>query len=173
MAQPAQLAPWRAHRGSPSLRRGRGVSAVTAVQTVAQRRVHAREAGASHGRAKVRAAATDPATDGSRHESPQRRRSRAGAHGVDRAKLHDLRQRLKAHSYGQSGQDPRKLFSHYDRDNSGALSLAEFTRAVRKSGHMTRGMISDKELRLLMTQNRLLVNDFDPEKQHKQHNLPQ
>ena len=150
--------PYESPRGAgvrvpPSLRRGRGVSAVTAVQTVAQRRVHAREAGASHGRAKVRAAAaTDPATDGSRHESPQRRRSRAGAHGVDSTKLHDLRQRLKAHSYGQSGQDPRKLFSHYDRDNSGALSLAEFTRAVRKSGHMTRGMISDKELRLLFEQ---------------------
>ena len=25
--------------------------------------------------------------------------------------------------------------------------------------------VQDKELRLLMTQNRLLVNDFDPEKQ--------
>ena len=64
--------------------------------------------------------------------------------GVGPKKLESLRQRLKAHSYGQSGQDPRKLFQHFDRDNTGDLDFKEFKAAVRKVGRMTAQQISDK-----------------------------
>eukprot|EP01043_Picozoa_sp_COSAG02_P041399 COSAG02_NODE_3427_length_6761_cov_10.306214_3_plen_462_part_00 len=60
-----------------------------------------------------------------------------------------LRKKLQSMSYGTHGQDPRKLFSHFDRDNSGALELAEFRSAVRKGGHMTSADITDAELRRL------------------------
>jgi hypothetical protein len=51
---------------------------------------------------------------------------------------------MKAHSYGQSGQDPRKLFKHFDRDNTGELDFDEFKAAVRKVGRMTAKQITDK-----------------------------
>jgi Ca2+-binding EF-hand superfamily protein len=64
--------------------------------------------------------------------------------GVGSRKLESLRQRMKAHSYGQSGQDPRKLFQHFDRDNTGELGFEEFKAAVRKVGRMTIKQITDK-----------------------------
>ncbi len=60
-----------------------------------------------------------------------------------------LRKKLQSMSYSTHGQDPRKLFSHFDRDNSGALDLAEFKSAVRKGGHLTSADITDAELRRL------------------------
>ena len=44
------------------------------------------------------------------------------------------------------GQDPRRLFEHYDRNNSGTLELTEFSAAVRKGGGLTTQVMSDKEL---------------------------
>jgi hypothetical protein len=60
-----------------------------------------------------------------------------------------LRKKLQSMSYGAHGQDPRKLFAHFDRDNSGTLELAEFKSAVRKGGQMTHQDITDAELRRL------------------------
>lgn len=60
-----------------------------------------------------------------------------------------LRKKLQSISYGAHGQDPRKLFSHFDRDNSGALELDEFTSAIRKGGQLTASDITDAELRRL------------------------
>ncbi len=62
-------------------------------------------------------------------------------------RLETLRARLKSLSYGMGrGQNPLKLFSRYDRDNDGLLTLDEFTNAVRKDGKMNAAMLSDKEL---------------------------
>lgn len=62
-------------------------------------------------------------------------------------RLETLRARLKSLSYGLGrGQNPYKLFSRYDRDNDGSLTLDEFTNAVRKDGRMNAAMMSDKEL---------------------------
>ena len=36
-------------------------------------------------------------------------------------KLAGAKRKLQAMSYGASGQDPSKLFAHYDRDNNGVL----------------------------------------------------
>jgi hypothetical protein len=60
-----------------------------------------------------------------------------------------LRQQLKSLSYSTSGQDPRKLFSLYDRDNSGALDAKEFANAIRKGGRVTAQQMSDAELEQL------------------------
>lgn len=62
-------------------------------------------------------------------------------------RLEKLRTRLKSLSYGMGrGQNPWKLFSRYDRDNDGSLTLDEFTNAVRKDGQMNAATMSDKEL---------------------------
>ena len=44
------------------------------------------------------------------------------------------------------GQDLKKLFEHYDRDNSGYLDLEEFRRAVRKGGQIGVHQMTDEEL---------------------------
>ena len=62
-----------------------------------------------------------------------------------------LKRKLKALSYGMKGQDPRKLFGHYDRDNSGELEFAEFKSAVRKGGHVAPQVCSDAQLRKLFS----------------------
>ena len=61
-----------------------------------------------------------------------------------------LKRKLKAQSYvGKRGQDPKKLFSHYDRDNSGELEFPEFKNAVRKGGHVAPRDCSDAQLKKL------------------------
>jgi len=61
------------------------------------------------------------------------------------------RKKLQSLSYGPKGQDPKKLFSHYDRDNSGHLDFNEFRNAVRRGGHLTPSMLSDGDLRKLFS----------------------
>ena len=57
--------------------------------------------------------------------------------------------RLRSQSYGTGGQDPVKLFRHFDRKNRDGLDQREFGLAVRKGGALTRSQMSDTELRLL------------------------
>ena len=57
-----------------------------------------------------------------------------------------LRQQLKSASYSTGGQDPHKLFSLYDRDNSGSLDMKEFGNAIRKGGRVTTHQMSDADL---------------------------
>ena len=100
----------------------------------------------------------DAATRKKRHNAPRRM-----------AKLEDLiaeadaaiaavdddmaaaKKKLQSLSYGAKGQDPKKLFSHYDRDNSGHLDFNEFRNAVRRGGHLTPSMLSDGDLRKLFS----------------------
>lgn len=88
-------------------------------------------------------------------QTPIARKPKRKLLAEDRAKIlasdeyKPLKQKLKALSYGARGQDPRKLFSHYDRDNSGELSFSEFNNAVRKGGHVTLAACSDAQLRKL------------------------
>ena len=63
--------------------------------------------------------------------------------GEESAELLQLRRKLQGLSYGQHGQDPKKLFEHFDRDNSGQLDEEEFHNAVRKGGNLTAAMLSD------------------------------
>jgi hypothetical protein len=82
-------------------------------------------------------------------EAPMELLARVNRCGVEPEKLAILRQKLKAHSYGQSGQNPNKLFKHFDRDNTNELDFDEFKAAVRKGGRMTYHHISDRELQKL------------------------
>jgi calcium-binding protein CML len=66
---------------------------------------------------------------------------------VWRRKLQRLRAKFKAASYTSKGQDWRKLFQHYDRDNSGSLGWEEFRRAVRRDAKVSVQMMDDGELR--------------------------
>ena len=52
---------------------------------------------------------------------------------MDGDPIDSLKRKLRSLSYGASGQDPRKLFSHYDRDNSGRLDFAEFSQLLSRS----------------------------------------
>ena len=72
--------------------------------------------------------------------------TRVNSCGVESRKLAALRLKMKAHSYGKSGQDPAKVFQHFDRDNTGFLDQSEFTAAVRKVGKMTAREIADEDL---------------------------
>jgi hypothetical protein len=42
-----------------------------------------------------------------------------------------LRTKLRSLSYDKGGQNPAKLFQHWDANNSGTLDFGEFARAVR------------------------------------------
>jgi hypothetical protein len=70
-----------------------------------------------------------------------------GHAAIDPWKLAHVRTKMKSHSYGMGGQDPRKLLKRFDRDGGGELDLKEFTALLRKGGHMTKREISDEELR--------------------------
>ena len=63
--------------------------------------------------------------------------------------LRAAKRKLRSLSYGPKGQDPTKLFNHYDRDNSGELNFQEFKAAVRKGGHLSAAMLSDRDLKQL------------------------
>eukprot|EP01043_Picozoa_sp_COSAG02_P066322 COSAG02_NODE_10284_length_1978_cov_1.522086_1_plen_546_part_10 len=59
------------------------------------------------------------------------------------------KRKLRSMSYGSHGQEPRKLFSHYDRDNSGELDWNEFKSAIRKGGRVSIAAVGDDVLRHL------------------------
>lgn len=67
--------------------------------------------------------------------------------GVEEMEI--AKRKMRSMSYGSKGQDPRKLLSHYDRDNSGELDWSEFKAAVRKGGHVSAATLSDELLRKL------------------------
>jgi Ca2+-binding EF-hand superfamily protein len=61
-----------------------------------------------------------------------------------------LKRKFRAQAYSPTrGEDPAALFKHFDRDNSGGLSLDEFRRAARRIGHVRPSQMSDEELRNL------------------------
>ena len=64
-------------------------------------------------------------------------------------KLRSLSYGAQGQAGGSWGQNPRKLFSHFDRDNSGRLDYSEFESAVRKGGKLTQASISEAGLRKL------------------------
>ena len=68
--------------------------------------------------------------------------------GSDRV-LTQIRQNLRGASYNKGGQDPRKLFQTYDKDNSGEIDRWEFRQAVRKGGRVTPAMLNDADLNRL------------------------
>ena len=68
--------------------------------------------------------------------------------GSDRV-LIQIRQNLRGASYNKGGQDPRKLFQTYDKNNSGDIDRWEFRQAVRKGGRITAAMLSDADLNRL------------------------
>ena len=91
----------------------------------------------------------------SRYKSPRRQRQSERQAWVkdleprEGRELEIVAQRLRALSYGSTGQDKRKLLNHFDRDNTGELDFREFTSAIRKGGKMTKRVMPDEELRKL------------------------
>ena len=112
------------------------------------------EAGQSPGRSRDSRPRSTP-----RKSSPRRRRQSprkendqqrmSGASDgpmIEQDNLRAAKRKLRSLSYGPKGQDPAKLFSHYDRDNSGELNFEEFKAAVRKGGHLSSAVLSDRDL---------------------------
>jgi hypothetical protein len=67
----------------------------------------------------------------------QKKRATTGDEAAVDAIRNALTTRFKSLSYGANGQDPRKLFSRLDRDNSGGLDKTEFRAAIRRTGHVS------------------------------------
>ena len=72
---------------------------------------------------------------------------RAQEHSIDAGKLAQLRSKMKAASYGMGGQDPRRVLRKFDKDSSGELELAEFAKAIRTGGHLTKKDVSDADIK--------------------------
>ena len=54
--------------------------------------------------------------------------------------------KLKAAAYTHKGMDFAKLFSYYDRDNSGSLEFPEFVSAIRRDAKISPAEVSDEAL---------------------------
>ena len=67
----------------------------------------------------------------------EKKRATTGDEAAVDAIRNALTTRFKSLSYGANGQDPRKLFSRLDRDNSGGLDKTEFRAAIRRTGHVS------------------------------------
>ena len=105
------------------------------------------------GQSRVQVAAKDIA-EPSRVEAPAQAKDATaeidtGTQTAAQQLMETLAQRLRALSYGSTGQDPTKLLRHFDRDNTGELDLTEFTATVRKGGKMSKATMSDADLRHL------------------------
>jgi hypothetical protein len=87
-----------------------------------------------------------------RHQQ-QRHGSAHIAGGIDSRtlpiKLEKVRRNLQSQSYGNQGQDPARLFRHWDRKKTGALTAAEFGNMIRKAGFCSKAEVSDAELGLM------------------------
>lgn len=79
---------------------------------------------------------------------PSSARGRSAA-AVSNSTVAGLRRKFRAAAYTQGGVHWKSLFDFYDKDNNGALDYEEFARAVRRDGKVTRGAMSDRELRQL------------------------
>ena len=95
--------------------------------------------------------AANAAVAASRFAKSVDRKQRSNQHAEAEAAdpMLPLKKKLRGLSYGSAGQDPTKVFSRYDKDNSGELDYEEFVSAIRKGGKMTKNTISDQELRKL------------------------
>ncbi len=74
-----------------------------------------------------------------------RSRGRSSPDGAMK-ELEQLRRKLQGLSYSHQGQEPKKLFATFDRNNSGELDEEEFRLAVRKGGRLTAAMLDDQSL---------------------------
>ena len=67
-------------------------------------------------------------------------------YGLDLELVKLLKRKLRAAAYTAGGMDFKKLFKHYDRDNSGTLELDEFRGALRRDAKIVKKDVSDREL---------------------------
>jgi len=58
----------------------------------------------------------------------------------------EVRQKLRAASYGAGGENWEKLFRHFDRNNSGTLTFEEFRSAVRREAKIPPSRTTDDEI---------------------------
>jgi len=75
----------------------------------------------------------------SRENKPVSRRLSHDEVNVIREKLRNI------HPIG-GDTDPRRLFEKYDKDNTGHLSIEQFTDAIRRGGHLNKWQLTDIEL---------------------------
>ena len=64
-----------------------------------------------------------------------------------------VRQRLIAASFRDGKRDFPNLFRHYDRNNSGDISLKEFMSLARRDGKIARSAMSDALLERMFVQD--------------------
>jgi hypothetical protein len=84
--------------------------------------------------------------------------------------LERLRRKMRAQSYnGSAGQDPRKLFQHYDRDNSGQIDREEFRNILTKAGILSKTRQTAAEsMGTVQSSKDLQISDEDLELVFKQ-----
>ena len=82
-------------------------------------------------------------------ERPKELRSEQHAEAEAADPMLPLKKKLRGLSYGSKGQDPRNLFSMYDKDRSGELDFDEFVATIRKGGKMGPKLISQEDLKKL------------------------
>lgn len=63
--------------------------------------------------------------------------------------MEELRRRFKAAAYTTGRLDYAKLFAQYNHSNSGSLDWEEFNSAVRKYGHVSTKVATDREVQVL------------------------
>ena len=63
--------------------------------------------------------------------------------------MEELRRRFKSAAYTTGRLDYAKLFAQYNRSNSGSLDWQEFNSAVRKYGHVSTKVATDREVQVL------------------------
>ena len=78
--------------------------------------------------------------------TPERRKKAGDSFSLHSATVEALKRKLRSRSYTSHGQDPRQLFSMFDRDNSGLMDATEFAAALRKGGQITADMMSNADL---------------------------
>jgi hypothetical protein len=61
--------------------------------------------------------------------------------------VESLRRKFRAAAYTKGGVSWRARFDFYDRNNRGVLEFADFARAVRKDGKVTKSALPERELR--------------------------
>ena len=100
-----------------------------------------------------------------RDVSPEKRAARRV--NIDPELVAKLKRCCRAAAYTAGGVDYRKLFKHYDRDNSGSLEWDEFRPALRRDARITKLVADDAALMAVFAAldvrkcNSVLIEDFE------------
>jgi len=85
---------------------------------------------------------------------------------IDRGTEETIRRNLRAAAYEHGGINWKKLFSYYDRDNTGEIDYEELRRAIRKDAKIKETELHEEDLKTLfkfIDQNNDGFIQYDPE----------